>query len=174
MSASIHDKLKRVRKPRVHITYEVETEGAVVVKELPFVVGVIGDFSGNPTEPLKPLKDRKFIQIDRDNINDVMQRMTPGLNMRVENTLADDGSEMSVQLKFNSMEDFDPTNVVKQVEPLRKLMETRDRLRDLLTKVDRSEDLEQLLEQVLQNTDDLKKLSSELGVDVSGDKGGGE
>ena len=174
MSASIHDKLKRVRKPRVHITYEVETEGAVVVKELPFVVGVIGDFSGNPTEPLKPIKDRKFIQIDRDNINDVMKRMTPGLNMRVENTLADDGSDMSVQLKFNSMEDFDPTNVVKQVEPLRKLLETRDRLRDLLTKVDRSEDLEQLLEKVLQNTDDLKKLSSELGVDVSGGKGGGE
>src|SRR6186713_3221959 len=158
MSSSIHDKLKRVRKPRVHITYEVETEGAVVVKELPFVVGVIGDFSGNPTEPLKPMKDRKFIQIDRDNINDVMKRMTPGLNMRVENTLADDGSEMSVQLKFNSMEDFDPTNVVKQVEPLRKLLETRDRLRDLLTKVDRSEDLEHLLEQVLQNTDELKKL----------------
>lgn len=174
MSASIHDKLKRVRKPRVHITYEVETEGAVVVKELPFVVGVIGDFSGNPTEPLKPIKDRKFIQIDRDNINDVMKRMTPGLNMRVDNTLADDGSEMSVQLKFNSMEDFDPTNVVQQVEPLRKLMETRDRLRDLLTKVDRSEDLEQLLEKILQNTDDLKKLSSELGVDVSGGKGGGE
>jgi type VI secretion system protein ImpB len=174
MSSSIHDKLKRVRKPRVHITYEVETEGAVVVKELPFVVGVIGDFSGNPTEPLKPMKDRKFIQIDRDNINDVMKRMTPGLNMRVENTLADDGSEMSVQLKFNSMEDFDPTNVVKQVEPLRKLLETRDRLRDLLTKVDRSEDLEHLLEQVLQNTDELKKLSSELGVDVSGGKGGGE
>ena len=77
MGASIHDKLKRVRKPRVHITYEVETEGAVVEKELPFVVGVMGDFSGNPTEPLKPLKDRKFIQIDRDNINDVMKRMTP-------------------------------------------------------------------------------------------------
>jgi type VI secretion system protein ImpB len=172
--ASIHDKLERVRKPRVHITYQVETEGAAVVRELPFAVGVMGDFSGDPTEPLKPLKDRKFIQIDRDNINDVMKRMTPGLNMRVENTLADDGSEMSVQLKFNSMEDFDPTNVVKQVEPLRKLLETRDRLRDLLTKVDRSEDLEHLLEQVLQNTDELKKLSSELGVDVADGKGGGE
>ena len=88
MAESIHEKLKRVRKPRVHITYEVETEGAVVEKELPFVVGVLGDFSGNPTEPLKAMKDRKFIQIDRDNINDVMKRMTPGLNMRVENTLA--------------------------------------------------------------------------------------
>ena len=163
-SESIHDKLKRVRKPRVHITYEVETEGAMVVKELPFVVGVMGDFSGNPTEPLKPLKDRKFIQIDRDNINDVMKRMTPGLNMRVENTLKGDGTEMPVQLKFNSMEDFDPANVAKQVEPLRKLLETRDKLRDLMSKVDRSDDLEGVLEKVLQNTDELKRLSSELGI----------
>ena len=164
MPESIHDKLKRVRKPRVHITYDVETEGAVVEKELPFVVGVLGDFSGNPTEPLKPLKDRKFIQIDRDNFNDVMARMTPGLNLRVENTLKGDGSEMGVQLKFNSMEDFEPANVVKQVEPLRKLLETRDKLRDLLTKVDRSEDLENVLEQVLENTDQLKELSADLGV----------
>src|SRR6185436_18699094 len=145
-SESIHDKLKRVRKPRVHITYDVETEGAVVQKELPFVVGVIGDFSGNPTEPLKPLKDRKFIQIDRDNINDVLRKMTPGLNMRVENTLKGDGTEMAVQLKFDSLEDFEPANVAKQVEPLRKLLETRDKLRDLLTKVDRSDDLEAMLE----------------------------
>ena len=112
-SESVHDKLKRVRKPRVHITYEVETEGAVVVKELPFVVGVMGDFSGNPTEKLKPLKDRKFVQIDRDNINDVMKRMTPGLNLKVKNTLKGDDSEMGVQLKFESMEDFEPANVVK-------------------------------------------------------------
>ncbi len=164
MAESIHEKLKRVRKPRVHITYDVETEGAVVEKELPFVMGVMGDFSGDPTEPLKPLKDRKFIQIDRDNFNDVMARMTPGLNIRVENTLTGDGSEMAVQLKFNSMEDFEPARVVKQVEPLRKLLETRDKLRDLLTKVDRSEDLESVLENVLENTDRLKKLSEELGV----------
>ncbi len=166
MAESVHDKLKRVRKPRVHITYEVETEGAVVEKELPFVMGVMGDFSGDPTEPLKPFKDRKFIQIDRDNFSDVMSRMTPGLNMRVENTLVGDGSEMAVQLKFGSMDDFEPANVAKQVEPLRKLLETRDKLRDLLTKVDRSEDLESVLEQVLENTDQLKKLSAELGVDV--------
>jgi type VI secretion system protein ImpB len=163
-SESIHDKLKRVRKPRVHITYEVETEGAMVQKELPFVIGVMGDFSGNPTEPLKPLKDRKFIQIDRDNINDVMRRMTPGLNMRVENTLKGDGSEMAVNLKFESMEDFEPARVAAQVEPLRKLLETRDKLRDLLTKVDRSDDLESFLERVLQNADELKRLSSELGI----------
>ncbi len=99
-SSSVHDKLERVRKPRVHISYQVETEGAVVEKELPFVVGVLGDFSGQPTQPLKPLKDRKFIQIDRDNFNDVMGRMTPGVQMRVENTLANDGSEMAVNLRF--------------------------------------------------------------------------
>jgi len=163
-SESIHDKLKRVRKPRVHITYEVETEGAMVEKELPFVIGVMGDFSGNPTEPLKPLKNRKFIQIDRDNLDDVMKRMTPGVNMRVENTLKGDGTEMSVQLKFNSMEDFEPSNVARQIEPLRKLLETRDKLRDLMTKVDRSDDLESVLEKVLQNTDELKRLSSELGI----------
>lgn len=171
-SESIHDKLKRVRKPRVHITYEVETEGAMVEKELPFVIGVMGDFSGNPTEPLKPMKDRKFIQIDRDNINDVMKRMTPALSYRVQNTLKDDGSEMAVQLKFDSMEDFDPANVARQVEPLRKLLETRDKLRDLLTKVDRSDDLESLLENVLQNTDELKRLSSELGIGGAEEAGG--
>ncbi len=164
--ASIHDKLSRVRKPRVHITYEVETEGAVVERELPFVVGVLGDFSGDPTQPLKPMRDRKFIQIDRDNFNDVMARMTPGLNMKVENTLADDGSEMAVDLKFNSMDDFEPARVVDQVEPLRKLMETRNELRDLMSKVDRSEELEGLLEKVLQSEDDLKDLSSSLGVEA--------
>jgi type VI secretion system protein ImpB len=164
MTKSIHDKLKRVRPPRVHITYDVETEGAVVQKDLPFVVGVLGDFSGDPTEPLKPLKDRKFVQIDRDNFNEVMSRMTPGLNLKVENTLKGDGSEMGVQLQFKSLEDFEPANVVKQVEPLRKLLETRDKLRDLLTKIDRSPDLENILEDVLENTDKLKKLSAELGT----------
>ncbi|MBL8793330.1 MAG: type VI secretion system contractile sheath small subunit [Planctomycetia bacterium] len=164
-SESIHDKLDRVRKPRVHITYQVETEGAMVEKELPFVVGVLGDFSGNPTQPLKPLKDRKFIQIDRDNFNDVMARMTPGLNIRVENTLQGDGSELALQMKFNSMEDFEPGQVIQQIEPLRKLLETRNKLRDLQTKVDRSEGLESLLEQVLQSTDQLQKLGKDLGVE---------
>jgi type VI secretion system protein ImpB len=172
MSGSIHDKLERVRKPRVHITYQVETEGAAVEKELPFVAGILGDFSGNPTEPLKPLKDRKFVQIDRDNFNDVMARMTPGLNLKVENTLKGDGSEMGVQLKFRSMEDFEPAQVVQQIEPLKKLLETRDKLRDLLTKVDRSEDLENILEKVLQNTEELKKLQADL-KGKSGDAGEG-
>jgi type VI secretion system protein ImpB len=172
MSSSIHDKLGRVRPPRLHIRYDVETEGAVVQKELPFVVGVLGDFSGNPTEPLKPMKDRKFIAIDRDNFNDVMARMTPGLNLKVENTLKGDKSEMGVQLKFGSLDDFSPGRVVQQVEPLRKLLETRDKLRDLASKADRSEELEGILEKVLKNNDDLKKLSEELGVKAPDSTGG--
>ena len=161
---SIHDKLSRVRKPRVHITYDVEMEGAVVQKELPFVVGVLGDFSGDPSEPLKPLNERKFIQIDRDNFDQVLARMTPGLKMKVDNTLADDGSEMSVDLSFKSMEDFEPAAVGNRVEPLRKLMEARNQLRDLLSKADRSENLESLLEQILSNQEQLKSLGEQLGV----------
>ena len=164
MADSVHKKLSRVRKPRVHISYEVETEGAVEVKDLPFVVGVMGDFSGHPTKELKSLTDRKFIDVDRDNFNDVMKRMTPGLNMRVENTLAGDNSEMPVQLKFESIEDFEPANVAKQVESLRKLLETRDKLRDLTTKVDLSQDLEKVLEAALSDPAKLAKLASELGL----------
>ena len=163
--ASIHDKLNRVRKPRVHITYQVETGGAEVERELPFVMGVMGDFSGNPTEPLKPLKDRKFVQIDRDNFNDVMANISPELNMKVENTLSEEGGEMAVSLKFKSLDDFDPTKIVNQVEPLKKLLETRNKLNDLMSKVDRSEELEGILEQVLQNEASLKELSEQLGSD---------
>lgn len=171
--SSVHEKLNRVRKPRVHISYEVETGGALVQKELPFVVGVMGDFSGDPTEPLKPLRDRKFVQIDRDNFNDVMSRMTPGLNLKVKNTLQNDGSDMAVQLKFNSIDDFDPGNIAAQVPAMKKLLDTRNKLRDLLTKIDRSEDLEAVLEKVLQNTEDIKKLSGELGLGGE-DKGGAQ
>ncbi len=165
MSASIHDKLNRVRKPRVHITYEVETEGAEIQRELPFVVGVLGDFSGDPTSPLRPLADRKFIQIDRDNFNDVMAGMTPGLKMKVENKLSEEGGEMGVELKFNSLEDFDPARVAEQVPALRALLETRSKLRDLMSKADRSEELEGLLEQVLKNEGELKSLQEQLGLD---------
>lgn len=170
-SESVQDKLARVRKPRVHITYQVETEGALVEKELPFVVGVLGEFSGNnPGEAPKALKDRKFVGIDRDNFNDIMKRLKPGVSSRVENTLTDEGSELAVQLKFNSMEDFQPGNIVQQVEPLRKLLEARDKLRDLLTKVDRSEDLEGLLEKVLQNTEQMQKLNEALGLGKTEEK----
>ena len=164
MAESLQHKLDRVRKPRVHITYDVEIGDAMEKRELPFVVGVLGDFSGNPTKKLDPLSKRKFIQIDRDNFNEVMSRMTPGASFRVENTLKDDGSELAVQLEFNSINDFEPANVVAQVEPLRKLLETRNKLRDLMTKVDVSEDLENVLEQVLENTDQLEKFRNELGL----------
>ena len=164
MSASIHDKLNRVRKPRVHITYDVETEGAQIVRELPFVVGIMGDFSGDPTTALKPLADRKFTQIDRDNFNDVMANMAPALKLKVDNKLADDGTQMAVDLKFNSMDDFDPVQVVKQVPALAALLETREKLRDLMSKADRSQELENLLEQVLRSEKDLKSLSGELGI----------
>ncbi len=171
MASSIHDKLERVRKPRVHIKYEVETEGAVIEKELPFVVGVLGDFSGDPTEQLKPFGERKFIQIDRDNFDDVMKRLTPGLNLRVENTIEGAGKEMAVSLKFEKLDDFDPGAIVEQVPALKSLLDARNQLRDLLSKADRSEDLEVLLEKILQNQSDLKKLASELqdgGSDRSG------
>ncbi len=170
MSESIHDKLKRVRKPRVHITYDVETNGAVQEKEIPFVMGVMGDYSGDNTENKKALKDRKFSQIDRDNFNEVMNNVSPQLNMKVENTLEGDGSEMSVNLDFKNMEDFEPQNIVEKVDPLKKLMETRNKLRDLLTKADRSDDLEALLEEVLSSTDALARLKGELGSDEEGDK----
>ncbi len=174
MAESIHDKLKRVRKPRVHITYEVETGGAVVLKELPFVVGVLGDFSGSPTQPLKPMKDRKFISIDRDNFNEVMSRMTPGVNFRVENTLKGDGSEMAVELKFNSIEDFEPAKIVDQVEPLKTLLATRNKLRDLLTNVDKSDKLEPEIEEILRNTEKIQALAGELGTNPSESKEGGD
>ena len=163
--ASVHDKLGRIRKPRVHISYEVETEGAAVERELPFVMGVLGDFAGDPGEPLKPVAERKFVQIDRDNFDDVMSRIAPGLNLKVDNTLADDGSQMAVSLKFRSMADFEPQNVAQQVPALKALLETRAKLRDLMSKADRSEELEQLLEQVLQDEAKLKELSSQLGLD---------
>jgi len=162
---SIHSKLSRVRKPRVHITYDVETEGAAVKKELPFVVGVMGDFAGHNTEALKPLKDRRFVQIDRDNFDEVLKRMNPKLNFKVDNKLAGDGSEFSVELEFKSMQDFEPAAIVKQVEPLEKLMATRNKLRDLMTQIDRSEELENILERVLNNNDDLQKLAQDLSVE---------
>ena len=161
---SVHDKLKRVRKPRVHITYEVETNGAEQVKELPFVVGVMGDYSGDNADGKKALKDRKFVGIDRDNFDETMGKVAPSVSMRVDNMLSSEGGEMAVNLQFKSMEDFDPESVAKQVEPLRKLLEARNQLRDLMSKADRSEQLESVLEQILQNSDELAKLSGELGL----------
>jgi len=173
MSESIHDKLKRVRKPRVHITYDVETNGAVVEKELPFVVGVMGDYSGDNTDK-KPLKDRKFAQIDRDNFNEILGKVSPSLDLKVENTIADDDTETAVNLDFKEMEDFEPHRIVDQVPVLKNLLETRNKLRDLLTKADRSEELENILEDVLSNTEALQSLSDELGVGSEDNKEGDE
>ena len=164
MSASIHEKLNRVRRPRVHITYEVETEGAQIVRELPFVVGVLGDFSGDPAPPLRPLGERKFVQIDRDNFDEVMQRLAPGLKLNVDNKLGADDSNMAINLQFNSIEDFEPGRVLDQVPALRALLETRNRLRDLMSKADRSEELEVLLEQVLKNPGDLAAIAGALDM----------
>jgi type VI secretion system protein ImpB len=162
---SVHDKLKRVRKPRVHITYDVETEGAQEVKELPFVVGVLGDFSGDSEVPKRSMKDRKFVDLKKDKFDQVMARIEPAVKMKVENTLEKNGKEFEVNLKFRSMEDFEPERIVEQIEPLRKLMETRSQLRDLMAKADGSEKLEGLLEQILQDDGTLKSLGSQLGVD---------
>ena len=168
MSASVHDKLSRVRKPRVHITYEVETEGAQIERELPFVVGVLGDFAGDPSADLKPLEDRKIVQIDRDNFNAVMKRIAPKLSFRVENRLAKDGTEMPVELQFERIEDFEPARVAEQVPALKALLETRAKLRDLMSKADRSGELERLLEEVLQDKAKLADLSAQLGLEGEG------
>ncbi|MDO5611854.1 MAG: type VI secretion system contractile sheath small subunit [Paracoccus sp. (in: a-proteobacteria)] len=162
--ASVHKKLEKVRKPRVHIKYEVETEGALLEKELPFVVGVLGDFSGNPTEDLKPFGERSFVQIDKENFDAVMARMTPGLRIEVENTLSDQDETMRVNLAFSKLEDFEPAQVAAQVPALKKLLESRNQLRDLMAKADRSEDLETLLEDILQDNDAVRRLMDELGA----------
>ena len=164
---SIQQKINRVRPPRVHITYDVEVGGAIEMKELPFVMGVLGDFSGNPEEALPRLRDRKFVEIDRDNFDDVLSGMKPRLVMKVDNKLEDDGSQLGVEMKFKSMSDFEPDQLVQQVEPLRRLVELRQNLSDLLAKTDGNDKLGDLLQNVLQSTDDQKKLGQELGIDVS-------
>jgi type VI secretion system protein ImpB len=165
---SLQHKLDRVRPPRVQITYDVEIGGAIELKELPFVVGVLGDFAGNPEEPLPGLKNRKFVEIDRDNFNQVMAGMRPRISYAVENKLENDGTRLGLDLRFNSIEDFDPDNVVQQVEPLRKLVEARRRLSDLRSKMDGNEKLENLLTDILSNTDSQKQLSEALNT--GGDK----
>ena len=160
---STQHKLDRVRAPRVHITYDVDIGDAIEKKELPFVVGVLGDFSGNSLEPLPKLKDRKFVFIDRDNFNGVLKGLKPRLTYRVDNILAKNNTQLGVELNFNSLEDFEPQNVVKQVEPLRKLLEVRNKLADLRNKMGGNDKLEELLMDVLQNTEKLKTLGKEFG-----------
>ncbi|MEP3479191.1 MAG: type VI secretion system contractile sheath small subunit [Fuerstiella sp.] len=172
--ASMQQKLSRVRKPRVHITYEVETGDAVLKKELPFVMGVMGDFSGNPTKKPDPLKERKFVNIDRDNFDDVMAKISPELNIKVKNTLQGGDKEMGLQLNFNSMSDFDPGAIVSQVPVLQKLKESRDQLRDLLTTMDQSEELEELMEKVLSDTAKVQEAAGQMGVGEADDDSNNE
>ena len=161
---------KRVSKNRVSITYDVETNGAVEKRELPFVVGVIGEFSGDKPESQKEEVDfRNFTDIDKDNFDTVMSTIDPQLDLKVDNKLADDDSEFAVKLSFGSIRDFEPARVVRQVEPLRKLLEVRGQLRELLAQADRSRDLEKLLKEVLQSTEALGSLCDELGIKAGGD-----
>lgn len=163
---SIQHKLDRVRPPRVHITYDVEIGDAIELKEIPFVIGALGDFSGKPEQPLPRVRDRKFIEIDRDNFNQVLAGMKPRLAYRVDNKLANDGTKMAVELKFNSLEDFEPDRIVQQVEPLRRLVETRSRLSDLLSKMDGNDRLDELLQEIIQSTGAQKQLSEALGLEA--------
>jgi type VI secretion system protein ImpB len=167
MAESTQHKLDRVRPPRVQITYDVEVGDATQKKELPFIIGVLADLSGQPAQALPKVKDRKFVEIDRDNFNDVLASIGPRAVFRVNNKLANDDSKINVELKISHIDDFNPTNIVKQIEPLRKLLEARQRLNDLLGKLDGNDKLDELLQEVVANSDELKDLKAQTA-------GGGE
>jgi type VI secretion system protein ImpB len=160
---SVHKKLDKVRPPRVQLTYDVEVGDAIEQKEIPFVVGVLGDFTGqrDADKPLPRLKDRKFVNVDMDNFDDVMKGMAPKASFRVKNTLSEAGGEFAVNLRIEKMEDFRPEAVVQQVEPLRKLLEARTKLSDLRNKLAGNDKLEDILGDVLSNTEQLALLGQE-------------
>lgn len=167
---SLQHTLDRVRSPRVHITYDVEIGDAIEMKEIPFVVGVLGDYSGKPDEPLPKLKDRKFVEIDRDNFNSVLEGMKPRLAFKVDNKLTDDDTKMAVELRFKSIDDFHPERVADQITPVRKLVEARQRLSDLLNRLDGNDKLDELLQDVMASTDSLQKLGDEVGMEKPGEE----
>lgn len=171
MAESTQKKLSRVRAPRVHISYDVETGGAIEMRELPFVMGVLGDFTGQPREPLERLKDRKFVEVSPDNFDDVLASMKPHLQYTVENKLSEDGGKVSVDLDFRSLDDFSPERVAQQVEPLKKLLELRTQLADLRGSLQGNDKLEEILQSTLGDQDKLNKLKSELGLDGEGSNG---
>lgn len=160
---SLQKKLSRVRPPRVHITYDVETGGAIEKREIPFVVGVMADLAGQPDKPLPPLRDRKFVEVDKDNFDRVMGQVNPRLAFKVDNKLSEDDTRLGVELKFKSMNDFEPTAVAKQVPPLRRLLELRSALHNLRTSMIGNEKLEALLQDVLVNHESLQRISAEAG-----------
>jgi len=167
---STQHKLDRVRAPRVQITYDVEVGDAIEMKELPFVVGVLADLSGRPDQPLPKLKDRKFVEIDRDNFNNVLEGMKPRLAFRVDNKLTGDDTKLNVELRFKNLDDFTPERVADQVEPIRKLVETRVKLADLLIKLEGNDKLDKMLQDIIGSTDSLKKVGEETGVKTSEEK----
>ncbi|EOX9049934.1 type VI secretion system contractile sheath small subunit [Pseudomonas aeruginosa] len=160
MAESTQHKLDRVRPPRVQITYDVEIGNAIEKKELPLVVGILADLSGKPDTPPAKLVERRFVDIDRDNFNEILSSISPRATLQVDNTISGDNSKLNVELRFNHIEDFDPVNLVKQVVPLRRLFEARQRLRDLLTKLDGNDDLDQLLQDVVANTEGLQEIKA--------------
>jgi type VI secretion system protein ImpB len=164
MSESLQHKLDRVRSPRVHITYDVEVGDAIEMKEIPFVVGILGDYSGKPDEPLPRVRDRKFVEIDRDNFDKVLEGMKPKLTFSVDNKLADDKTKIPVELRFKSLDDFHPEHVAGQIAPIKKLIEARKKLSDLLNKLDGNERLGELLQDVISSTGSLQKIGEEVGV----------
>ncbi len=155
---SVQKRLQQVRAPRVQLTYDVERGDAIEQKELPFVMGVVGDFSGNPENPLPKLKDRKFVDVNLDNFDDVMKGAEPRAVYRVPNKISAEGGEFAVELKFKGLDDFRPEAVVQQVEPLRKLLEARTKLADLRNKLAGNEKLEDILNDVLTNTEKLSEI----------------
>jgi type VI secretion system protein ImpB len=162
---STQHKLDRVRSPRVHITYDVETGGAIELKELPFVMGVLGDFTGQPEQPLPRLKERKFVEVNPDNFDTVLEGMKPHLSLSVENKLSEDpeAANLKVDLRFKSMDDFEPENVARQVKPLKELLDLRTRLADLRGSLQGNDKLEELLLEAVGNTEKLEKLKGEMG-----------
>jgi len=163
--ASTQHKLDRVRPPRVHVTYDVEVGDAIEIKELPFVMGVLGDFTGQPTEPLPRLKDRKFVEVNPDNFDSVLEGMKPHLAYSVENKLSEDPNapQLKVDLHFRSLEDFEPDKVARQVKPLRELLDLRTRLSDLRGSLQGNDKLEEVLLSTVGDSDKLSKLKDELG-----------
>ena len=161
---STQHKLDRVRPPRVHVTYDVEVGDAIEIKELPFVMGVLGDFTGQPTEPLAKLKDRKFVEVNPDNFDSVLEGMKPHLSFAVENKLSEDSDapQLKVDLHFKSLDDFEPQNVAKQVKPLKELLDLRTRLSDLRGSLQGNDKLEELLLDAVGDKNKLDKLKKEL------------
>jgi type VI secretion system protein ImpB len=165
---SLQKKIGRVRPPRVQITYDVETGGAIEKKELPFVVGVLADLSGQPDKPLLTVKDRKFVEIDRDNFDKVLAKTEPRLAFKVDNKLSNDDTKLGVELRFSNMEDFEPQNVAEQVEPLRKLIELRRKLSNLRSSLYGNDKLDKMLQQILNDDQELNKLCNEVGLPETG------